>query len=122
MPPTRIPISFSVLAPSRLVSLLDPAHTVHLATQPAYEPTEPFVTVEEYLKTSYRPDCEYLDGRVEERNLGEYDHGLLQTLLAALFINNREAWGVRAVTNVRTQVSRSRRELRACCSSKVPMS
>jgi Uma2 family endonuclease len=67
-----------------------------------------FVTVEEYLHTSYRPDCEYVDGRVEERNLGEYDHGLLQILLGQLFMNHREAWGVRAVMNVRTQVKRKR--------------
>ena len=69
---------------------------------------EPHVTVEEYLRTAYRPDCEYVDGRVEERNLGEYDHGLLQTLLATLFTNNRNDWGVRAVTDVRLQVSTHR--------------
>ncbi|MGA2674087.1 MAG: Uma2 family endonuclease [Terracidiphilus sp.] len=68
---------------------------------------EPYVTVEEYLRTSYRPDCDYVDGRVEERNVGEHDHGYLQTLLAVLFTNNRNVWGVRAVTDVRTQVSRS---------------
>jgi Uma2 family endonuclease len=79
-----------------------------MATLPDYDYAEPLVTVEEYLKTSYRPDCDYVDGRVEGRNLGEYDHGLLQTLLAVLFMNNREAWGVQAVTDVRTQVSRSR--------------
>jgi hypothetical protein len=53
---------------------------------------EPYVTVEEYLQTSYRPDCDYVDGRVEERNVGEFDHGYLQTLLAVLFTNNRDAW------------------------------
>ena len=69
---------------------------------------EPLVTVEEYLRTSYRPDCDYVDGRIEERNVGEHDHGYLQLLLGVLFANNREAWGVRAVTDVRTQVSRTR--------------
>lgn len=69
---------------------------------------EPQMTVEEYLHTSYRPDCDYVDGRVEERNAGEHDHGLLQLLLGTLFIQNREAWGIRAVTDVRTQVSRTR--------------
>lgn len=69
---------------------------------------EPLVTVEEYLHTSYRPDCDYVDGRVEERNVGEHDHGYLQTLLAALFTNHREVWGARAVTDVRTQISRTR--------------
>ena len=78
-----------------------------MATMPAPEFYEPFVTVEEYLHTSYRPDCEYVDGRIEERNLGEYDHGLLQIILGQLFMNHRDAWGIRAVTDVRTQVSRS---------------
>ncbi len=69
---------------------------------------EPYVTVEEYLHSSYRPDCDYVEGRIEERNLGEYDHGLLQLLLGVLFTNNRQTWDVRAVTDVRTQISRSR--------------
>ncbi len=37
-----------------------------------------FVSVEEYLRTSYGPDCEYVDGRIEERNLGELEHSILQ--------------------------------------------
>jgi Uma2 family endonuclease len=79
-----------------------------MATLPIYDgPQQELVSVREYLSTSYRPDCEYLDGRIEERNLGEYDHGYLQTLLAVLFTNHREAWSVRAVMDVRTQVSRS---------------
>jgi Uma2 family endonuclease len=72
---------------------------------PAPDFEEDFVTVEEYLHSSYRPDCDYVDGRIEERNVGEYEHGLLQTLLATLFTVNRKAWGVKAVTDVRSQVS-----------------
>ena len=78
-----------------------------MATQPAPEFNEPYVPVEEYLKTVYEPDCEYIDGRVEERNLGEHDHGFLQILLGTLFTNHRVDWGVRAVTDVRTQVKPS---------------
>lgn len=69
---------------------------------------EPFVTVEEYLRTAYRPDCDYVDGRVEERALGEHDHGFLQAFLSALFFNHRSAWSVRALTDVRTQVKNTR--------------
>jgi len=36
------------------------------------------VTVEEYLHTVYRPDRDYLDGEVRERNLGEFDHSSTQ--------------------------------------------
>ena len=76
-----------------------------MATQPLYEDPQPeFVSVREYLTTSYRPDCDYVDGRIEERNVGEYDHGYLQLLLGHLFMSNRSAWGVLALTDVRTQV------------------
>src|SRR5947208_3015723 len=37
-----------------------------------------FVSVEEYLHTTYRPDRDYVDGEVRERNLGEQDHGRTQ--------------------------------------------
>jgi Uma2 family endonuclease len=80
-----------------------------MATLPVYDNPDPeLVSVREYLATSYRPDCEYVDGRIEERNLGEYDHGLLQLILGNLFMNNRDAWKIRAVTDVRTQVNSRR--------------
>ena len=69
---------------------------------------DPLVTVEEYLHTSYRPDCDYVDGRIEERNVGEHDHGFLQILLGTLFTNHRQLWGVHTVTDVRIQVSAKR--------------
>jgi len=79
-----------------------------MATQPIYENPQPeFVSVREYLTTSYRPDCDYVDGRIEDRNVGEYDHGYLQLLLGHLFMNNRTAWGVLALTDVRAQISSS---------------
>jgi hypothetical protein len=43
--------------------------------------SQPTISVEEYLSTSYRPDCDYVDGLVEERNLGEYDHAAVQSAL-----------------------------------------
>ena len=40
--------------------------------------TATLVSVEEYLSTSYRPDCDYVDGEVLERNWGERDHASVQ--------------------------------------------
>ena len=40
------------------------------------------IFVEEYLKTTYRPDCDYIDGEVLERNVGEFKHGRLQGMLS----------------------------------------
>lgn len=41
--------------------------------------TSVLVPVEEYLRTMYDPDCDYVDGEVQERNWGERDHSDLQT-------------------------------------------
>ena len=40
-------------------------------------------SVEEYLCTSYDPDCDYVDGALIERRVGSQLHGLLQTLVAS---------------------------------------
>jgi Uma2 family endonuclease len=36
------------------------------------------VSVEEYLSSEYEPDCDYVDGQIEDRNVGEKDHSKLQ--------------------------------------------
>jgi Uma2 family endonuclease len=79
-----------------------------MATLPVSEFVEPLVSVEEYLQTSYRPDCEFVDGGIEERNVGEIEHGFLQALLAQLFLNNRRTWGTLAFTDVRLQIAAER--------------
>src|ERR1700744_5009601 len=43
------------------------------------------ISVEEYLDTSYRPDCDYVNGEIEERNVGEKDHAIVQRVLTMLF-------------------------------------
>jgi len=73
------------------------------------------VSVSEYLSTSYRPDCDYVDGVVLERNLGEYDHGRLQLAVAAYYYNRRKEWGVRAVPEQRVQVSPTRFRIPDVC-------
>ncbi len=79
-----------------------------MATLPVCEPDPGFVPVEEYLRTVYEPECDYVDGRIEERNVGEFDHSLLQTLLAHIFMVNRKEWGVFPLTELRTQVQLTR--------------
>lgn len=66
--------------------------------------TGTLVSVEEYLRTSYRPDREYVDGAVWERNGGEFDHARLQTVLAAYLFGHEKAWKVRIVVEQRVGV------------------
>ena len=71
-------------------------------------PNSAFVSIEEYLHTSYRPDCDYIDGEVKERNLGELEHATIQTYLAFLFRSHLQDWRVRAFTEYRVQVAPTR--------------
>jgi Uma2 family endonuclease len=71
-------------------------------------PTGELISVREYLLTTYRPDCDYVDGMVLERNLGEYDHARLQSALIVYFHARRKEWGLRAVPEQRVQVSPTR--------------
>ena len=66
------------------------------------------VSLSEYLNTSYRPDCDYLDGELLERNVGEWDHSRLQTLLARYLSNREKQWGIIVVTEQRVQVKARR--------------
>jgi Uma2 family endonuclease len=40
---------------------------------------ETLVSVEEYLRTAYSPDMEYVDGVLVEANMGEWQHGMVQS-------------------------------------------
>ena len=71
-------------------------------------PSGTLIPVTEYLTTSYRPDCEYIDGELQERNLGEKDHAIIQRELSLLFRMNRATWGVEVFQELRMQISSSR--------------
>jgi Uma2 family endonuclease len=77
--------------------------------------TGSLTSVEEYLSTSYRPDCDYVDGVVVERNLGEYDHGRLQIAIGTYYYNRRKEWRVNAVTEQRVQVAPTRFRIPDVC-------
>lgn len=66
------------------------------------------VALEEYLSTVYEPDCDYVDGELEDRNGGEFDHGDLQSEIVHYFRTHRRKFSVRAVTEWRTRISLTR--------------
>ena len=49
-----------------------------------------------------------MDGRIEERNLGEWDHSWLQTALASYFFSRRKQWNIVALVEQRVQVKPGR--------------
>jgi Uma2 family endonuclease len=66
------------------------------------------IPVSQYLDTTFRPDREYVDGEVRERNVGKWEHARIQWLLAGWFLNHESAWGVIGSTEQRVQVSSTR--------------
>ena len=76
--------------------------------------TRTLISVEEYLASSYRPDCDYVDGHIVERNLGERVHGRIQ-LRVALMLNGQAKQGAEVLTEVRVQVKPSRFRIPDIC-------
>ena len=70
--------------------------------------TPTLIPVEEYLRTTYRPDCDYVDGEVLERNMGETPHGCLQNFFGFLFRLHRDDWQVEVFPETRLQVKPDR--------------
>ncbi len=63
------------------------------------------VPLDVYLRTSYEPDAEYVDGVIEERPMGENDHSSWQHALELWFAQHAREWGIRVRPEFRIQVS-----------------
>jgi Uma2 family endonuclease len=62
--------------------------------------------VEEYLRTSFDgSDCEYLDGEIVERNMGEIPHAYLQAKLSRLPWQLYSHLGIFVLTEIRIQTT-----------------
>ena len=77
--------------------------------------TRALIPVEVYLTSVYRPDCDYVDGEVLERNLGERDHSYIQVALAAYFFARRKALNLEVFTEQRVQVRANRFRIPDVC-------
>jgi Uma2 family endonuclease len=61
-----------------------------------------------YLKSSFEPDAEYVDGVIEERSVGENDHSSWQFAIQQWFGQHLEDWAIRVRPELRVQVARTR--------------
>ena len=81
--------------------------------------TNTVIPVSEYLRTSYSPDCDYVDGEVQERNMGETDHSDLQGQLLELLRSPASKAYFRANPEVRVQVAPTRFRVPDVCLRRV---
>jgi Uma2 family endonuclease len=64
--------------------------------------------LEVYLRSSYEPDAEYVDGEIEERPMGEDDHSAWQLAILKCFLQHERDWNVRLRPELRVQVAATR--------------
>jgi Uma2 family endonuclease len=77
------------------------------------------VPISKYLRTSYRPNCDYIDGEVQERNFGETEHSDLQAQLLELLRTAESKRYVRATAQPRVQVMETRFRVPDICVRRV---
>ena len=63
------------------------------------------ISLEDYLRTSFHPDCDFINGKVAERSAGQRRHGYAQARIAAWFIHRRESLLPEALTELRIRVA-----------------
>ena len=73
------------------------------------------VPLEEYLTTSYEPECEWVDGELRERNVGEGSHSEIQKFLTIFFGTREQEWNLRVEPEQRVQISAGRFRIPDVC-------
>jgi Uma2 family endonuclease len=77
--------------------------------------TAALIPVSEYLATTYRPDCDYIDGEVKERNVGRQIHAALQGFVNRYIANQGKQWNLRVYPELRMQVAPTRFRIPDVC-------
>jgi Uma2 family endonuclease len=73
------------------------------------------ISVDEYLQSVYRPDCDYVDGEIIERNVGEFQHSMIQGILIRMLYECARRLPIRVVPELRMRVSRTRFRIPDIC-------
>ena len=66
------------------------------------------VSLEEYLHTTYRPDRDYIEGELRERNAGRHENSRLQFLILLALGKKEEEWQIHTLPEQRLSVGQRR--------------
>jgi Uma2 family endonuclease len=67
--------------------------------------TTTHITLEEYLRTPYEPDAEFVGGEVQERNVGEYEHNTVQRAILLWLHAHDKTWRIRTIQEQKTRLT-----------------
>ena len=73
------------------------------------------LTIDEYLSSIWRPDCDFVDGGTEERNVGKLDHSIMVGALLWMLFDTQKPWRVLPLPSLRIRVSPTRVRVADVC-------
>jgi Uma2 family endonuclease len=73
------------------------------------------ISVDEYLHTVYEPDCDYVDGVVLERNVGEKDHSKAQLAILSYLWERSKRRSLFVIQSQRIRISATRYRVPDIC-------
>lgn len=73
------------------------------------------ISVDEYLHNAYHPDCDYVDGEVIERNMGEFQHGMLQGIVVRMLYELARIVPIRIIPELRIRTAATRFRIPDVC-------
>lgn len=77
--------------------------------------TSTAIPVDEYLHTVYEPDCDYVDGEVIERNMGEFQHAMLQGIIVRMMYELARTLPIRVLPELRIRTTPTRFRIPDVC-------
>ncbi len=79
------------------------------------------ISLEEYLDTSFSPDCDFIDGEVRERNVGKRRHGYAQFEIAGWFRERKARQRLQGFTELRMRMAMGRIRIPDVVVSEIPI-
>ena len=73
------------------------------------------ISVDDYLASSYEPDCDFVDDHIEERNVGEWSDAKLQLRVGAYLLTQYGDLGIHVATELRIRVAPKRIRIPDIC-------
>jgi Uma2 family endonuclease len=77
--------------------------------------TAAHISLDTYLTTPHQPDVDYVDGVLEDRNVGEYDHNAVQMAILFWFHQHGKEWRIRSIQEQRTKVASTKVRIPDVC-------
>lgn len=112
-PASAVPTIFSDVARNQKAKALDPPCGIRAFVFCAHGKLAPMatktlITIEEYLRTSFEPGADYVDGGIVERNVGGNQHSKVQVSLVAIFLELRKKHPVHIRTELHMRIALTR--------------